>query len=271
MHNYDKFLELKTLKVNIDKDHNIAYVSFNRPDHMNTYNFEMSQELPSCIEAIAEDSNIKILVLSGAGKIFMAGGDIELLKQASHDNQAETLSAISSLHETILSIKTMDKLVIAAVHGACAGAGISIMLAADFAYAAEGTKFNTAYINLGLSPDGGMSYTMPRIIGHKKALELILLSEPFLAHKALELGLINQILSADKTQFDNQIINIAKQLSLKPGFATATIKHLLRNTWDNNIQKQLEAEKNSFLDCTKTADFKKGIENFLNKSESRQK
>jgi 2-(1,2-epoxy-1,2-dihydrophenyl)acetyl-CoA isomerase len=264
MAEYDHFSQLKTLKVTVHHELHIAYITFNRPESMNTYNFDMSKELPSCIEAIAEDNNIKILVLNGAGKIFMAGGDIELLKQAGANNLSETRSAIASLHESILSIQTMDKLVVAAVHGACAGAGISLMLAADLAYVAEGTKFNTAYVNLGLSPDGGMTYTMPRTIGHKKALELILLSEPFFAEDAYRLGLINKVLPQE--QFDTQILNIVKQLSTKPTLAMVNIKKLLNNSWGNNIIEQLEEEKNCFIDCTKTSDFQKGIENFLNKS-----
>ncbi|MBP9722578.1 MAG: enoyl-CoA hydratase/isomerase family protein [Gammaproteobacteria bacterium] len=252
---------LKTLELKV-KD-GVAWLYFNRPLAMNTYNFEMSQELPECIESIAENKDIKILVLSGANNIFMAGGDIELLKQAGQDNQEQTAAAIASLHEVILSLKTMDKLVIAAVQGACAGAGISIMLAADLAYAEEGTKFNTAYINLGLSPDGGMSYSLPRIVGYKKALELILLSELFFAEEAYKLGLVNKVLT--KTEFNDYLNNLTKKLLNKSGPASNNIKNLIRSTWDSSLEQQLNDEKNCFLSCTKTEEFRLGIEDFLNK------
>lgn len=252
---------MKTLKLDIDN--NIAYLRFNRPEAMNTYNFEMSQELPDCIESLAENKKISVVVITGE-PVFMAGGDIEFLKLASSDNQEPTIAAIASLNETILSIQSMDKIVVAGVQGACAGAGLSIMLACDLAYCATGTKFNPAYVHLGLSPDGGMSYTLPRIVGHKKALEMILLSEPFRADEALEIGIVNQVLA--KENFSNQIEQIAFELAKKPRQAVAGIKELLGRSHRNTLQDQLSLELDSFVTCTKTADFKIGVEAFLNKT-----
>lgn len=255
---------MNTLKLEINEETGVAWLYFNRPTAMNTYNFEMSKELPECIESLSENKNIKVVILAGANNIFMAGGDIELLRQAGGNNQEQTAAAIASLHEVVLSIKTMDKLVIAAVQGACAGAGISIMLAADLAYAEEGTKFNTAYIGLGLSPDGGMTYSLPRVVGYKKAMEMILLSEPFLAEYAYELGLVNKVLS--KTNFTDYINTLAKQLTTKSPIAIKHIKTLIRNTWENNLERQLNEEKSCFINCTTTEEFKIGIDNFLNRS-----
>lgn len=262
--NYKNHKDYKTveLKKSEDSEH-IAYLVFNRPHAMNTYDFEMSQELPDCIETISEDNNIKVLVLTGANNVFMAGGDINLLKQASEDNKENTMAVVSALHESIMSIVSMDKLVVAAVEGAVAGAGLSIMLACDFAFAAEGTKFNSAYIHLGLSSDGGMTYTLPRLVGHRKAMEILCMSEPFWAEDAQELGLINQVLSQDN--FANQINQIALELSKKPIDAVKNIKYLLRNSWQNDIKKQLSEEQECFVACTQTNNFKKGIEAFLNK------
>jgi 2-(1,2-epoxy-1,2-dihydrophenyl)acetyl-CoA isomerase len=258
MGKYDK---LTTVKVEIQN--NIAYLTFNRPTAMNTYNFTMSQELPDCIESLAEDSNIKVVVLRGADGIFMAGGDIEFLKQASSGSTESTISAIASLNETILAIQSMEKVVIAAVDGACAGAGISIMLAADLVYCAVGSKFNTAYVNLGLSPDGGMSYSLPRIVGHKKALELILLSKPFKAEDAFAMGIVNQVLA--KENFSEQIEHIAQELAKKPQHAVVSIKNILRESSHNTLQQQLSLELENFVDCTKTKDFQIGVQAFLNK------
>ncbi len=257
-----QYANLKTLKVTIVND--VAYLSFNRPLQMNTYNFEMSQELPDCVESLAEDKSIKVVVLTGEGNVFMAGGDIDLLKNAITENKEHTAAAIASLHESVTSLQNMDKLVIAAVNGACAGAGISLMLCADLAYVAEGTKFNTAYLNLGLSPDGGLTYFLPRVVGHKKALELILLAEPFWAKDAMELGLVNKVLP--KETFMSDVQNIAKQIAAKPFTAVTNIKKLMGQTWQSNLEKQLNDEKTSFIDCTQTSDFQKGIEAFLSKT-----
>lgn len=260
----NKYNNLKTLTVESSKNiPGVAYLTFNRPKAMNTYNLEMSEELPGCIETISEDNEIKLIILRGAENVFMAGGDVGFLKQASEGTEEMTRSAIASLNESITAIVSMEKLVVAAVHGACAGAGISIMLAADFAYAASDTKFNTAYMNLGLSPDGGMSYLLPRLIGHKKALELIVLAEQFLAEDALEIGLINKILPAD-TFFD-QIEIIAQSLVKKSRLATANVKKLLKDNWHHNLSQQLAAEQDSFVACTKTEDFRLNVTAFLNK------
>ena len=259
MSQYAKF---QTLKVSIEDT--IAYLAFNRPESMNTYNFQMSQELPECIESLSEDKAIKVLVISGTGSVFMAGGDIDLLKNAITDNKEHTAAAIASLHECIPSIQTMDKLVIAAVNGACAGAGISIMLSADLAYVADGVKFNTAYLNLGLSPDGGLTHFLPRVVGHKKAAELLLFAEPFYAKDALEFGMVNKMLP--KEDFMEQIKALAQQLAKKPFTGVTNIKKLMRRTWDSSLEQQLNDEKNAFIACTQVSDFKTGIEAFLNKT-----
>jgi 2-(1,2-epoxy-1,2-dihydrophenyl)acetyl-CoA isomerase len=264
----NRYSNLKTLTVQISKNTpGIAYLSFNRPKAMNTYNIEMSEELPGCIETISEDNDIKLLVLRGAEHVFMAGGDIDFLKQASQGTEEMTRAAISSLNESIMALCSMDKLVVAAVHGACAGAGMSLMMAADFAYAASGTKFNPAYINLGLTPDGGMSYLLPRFVGHRKALELIICSEQFLAEDALKIGLINQVLPANN--FFEQIEVIAQNLVRKSKLATANVKKLMKDTWHNNLSQQLSAEQDSFVACTKTQDFVLNVEAFLNKEKNK--
>lgn len=259
------FEQLKTLDVRVEA--NIAYLTFNRPKAMNTYNMTMGEELPDCVETIAEDDNIKVCVIQGANGIFMAGGDVEFLKLASADTAESTTQAIRSLNEAIMSIQSMDKLVVAAVEGACAGAGLSIMLACDLAYCASGTKFNSAYVNLGLSPDGGMSYTLPRIIGYKKALELILLSEPFGAQDAYELGLVTKVLAQE--HFANQISQIVCELAKKPKRAVASIKSMLHSSINNSLEQQLALELENFVECTKTNDFKLGVEAFLNKSKAK--
>lgn len=262
MKNGNIYSELTTLNLIINDS--IAYLTFNRPKAMNTYDIVMSQELPGCIESLAEDESVKLVVLRGANGIFMAGGDINFLKEASLDNQEQTTAAIRSLNETIMSIQSMDKLVVAAVEGACAGAGVSIMLACDLAYCAAGTKFNTAYSALGLTPDGGMSFTMPRMIGIKKAMELILFSEPFWAEDAFDYGLVNKVLA--KEHFDNQISQIVYGLAKMPMRTVVNLKSLIRRSLHNSLEQQLSDELESFVECTKTREFKLGVEAFLNKT-----
>ncbi len=261
MKNTNNYSELTTLSLNISDG--VAYLTFNRPTVMNTYDLVMSRELPGCMESLAEDDNIKLVVLRGANGVFMAGGDLSFLKEASEQNQEQTIAAIRSLNETIMSIMAMDKLVVAAVEGACAGAGISIMLACDFAYCAQGTKFNTAYSSLGLTPDGGMSFTLPRMVGMKKAMDLILLSEPFWAEDAYNYGIVNKVLAKDN--FDYQINQLVQMLVKKPKQTVVNLKALIRHSLSNGLEQQLSEELESFVECTKTLDFKLAVDAFLNK------
>lgn len=255
---------MKTLELEINN--NIAYLKFNRPKYLNSYNWEMSEELPDCLEKIAEDNDIRLLVISGNGNAFMAGGDVNFLKNAIDPNNEEyTLSAISHLNRSIEIIKNMNKIVISAVHGAVAGAGLSIMLATDLVVCDSDTKFNLAYIKLGLSPDGGISYLLPRVIGSRKAAELFLLSDIIAANDASKLNLVNFVF--DSNEYQQKLQKLIKKISKGPKFALDRTKMLLNNTWNNNLNQQQSQEAEYFIACCKTEDFKLGIDAFLNKEQ----
>lgn len=249
--------------LNLEISGKIATLTFNRPEAMNTYNWKMSEELPECLESIVENKEIKVLILKGSNHVFMAGGDVSLLKKAITSSEEFTREAINSLNASIDMIYNMDKIVVAAVEGACAGAGLSIMLAADFAICAENTKFNSAYTALGLTPDGGMSYFLPRIVGTKKALELILYADHFDSKKALELGLVNNVISIEK--FDGFVEKFTQNIANGPMEAQIKVKHLIQSSLEHNLVEQLGMEADCFIASTKTKDFKVGIEAFLNK------
>tara|TARA_R110002124_G_scaffold177391_2_gene345422 strand:- start:8165 stop:8944 length:780 start_codon:yes stop_codon:yes gene_type:complete len=249
--------------LNLEITGKVATLTFNRPEAMNTYNWKMSEELPECLESIVENKNVSILLLRGANNIFMAGGDIGLLEKAITSSEEYTREAINSLNASIDMIYNMDKLVVAAVEGACAGAGLSIMLAADFAICADNTKFNTAYMALGLTPDGGMSYFLPRIVGPKKALELLLCTNHFDAKQASDLGLVNNVISAEK--FDKFINKFVNNLSLGPNGSQLKVKHLIQSSFEHSLNEQLGMEADSFISSTKSKNFAQGIKAFLNK------
>jgi len=249
--------------LNLELSGKIATLTFNRPEAMNTYNWKMSEEIPECLETINENKEIKVLVLKGANHIFMAGGDVSLLQKAITSSEEYTREAINSLNASIDLIYNMDKIVIAAVEGACAGAGLSIMLAADFAICSDNTKFNSAYTALGLTPDGGMSYFLPRIVGTKKALELILFTDHFDAKQASELGLVNNVVSVAK--FDEFVSKFTNNVANGPMSAQIKVKHLIQSSLEHSLQEQLGMEADSFIASTKTKDFKTGIDAFLNK------
>ena len=169
----------------------IATLQFNRPAQLNALDVPTAQALLAAVQEIAADRSVRAVLLKGAGRAFVAGGDLATL-QANPVQGAQDL--LEPLNAAVTLLHGLDAPVIAQVHGAAAGAGLSLMLMCDFVLAAEGTKFNLAYINLGTSCDVGASWALPRLVGLRQALEIALLGEGFDAAEALRLGLINRVL-----------------------------------------------------------------------------
>lgn len=244
-------------------DH-IATISFNRPKAMNSFDNVMADELLALTDQVASDTSIRAVLLNGAGDLFMAGGDIRFF-HASLDNLSQSVKKIvRTLNGSILNIMQMSKPVVASVHGSVAGVGMSFMMACDLAIAADDTKFTMAYSGIGICPDGGGTFNLPRLVGAKKAMEWILLSEIFDAHTAKEHGLINWVVPATKLQ--EQTAQILKRLAHGPTHSYAQTKQLINKTWDSSLEAQLEREVYAFASCTATRDFKVGVTSFLQKT-----
>lgn len=249
----------------LEKKDTIAWISFNRPQAMNSFNQQMSKDLLEVVRDVEQDSSIRAVVLQGAGDLFMAGGDIGFFAENidSLGDSPEGREIFSCLNQAISILHNLPKPVLAGVHGSCAGVGISFMLAADLIIAAEDTKFNLAYTGLGITPDGGASYALPRAIGLQRALQLVLLSEPFTANDAEKYGLVNWVVSSAELP---AILNkTAQRLANGPTKSFANCKRLLRQSLNNDLEQQLELEAESFLNMTKTQDFKSAVLGFVNK------
>jgi 2-(1,2-epoxy-1,2-dihydrophenyl)acetyl-CoA isomerase len=239
----------------------VAYVTFNRPEVLNAYDWQMSQELPVCVEALADNPAIRVVVLQGHGRGFMAGGDISFLKQAQSLQVEKASVAIARLHETVCALKTMDKWVVGVAHGACAGAGLSLLLACDFAIARVGTQFKTAYIDLGLSPDGGMTVFLPRLAGFRKAMEWLVFSKPFFEQEALQYGLLNEVWS--EAEYRQKLEAYVQYLAHTPQEAAVHLKALLRRSYDPDLLAQLHLESEGFLASIHSEDFRERVDAFL--------
>ncbi|HQQ69711.1 MAG TPA: enoyl-CoA hydratase-related protein [Alicycliphilus sp.] len=238
----------------------IVTLQFNRPEAMNALDLATAQALLAAVQDIAQDDSVRAVVLKGAGRAFVAGGDLVTL-QADPVRGARDL--LEPLNQALLLLQDLDAPVIAQVHGAAAGAGLSLMLMCDFVLAAEETKFNLAYINLGTSCDLGASWALPRLVGLRQALEIAMLGETFSAQEALRLGLINRVLPAAELQAAAQAF--AERLASGPTIAYGHMRRLLRAGLDNNLVAQLQAEAASFDACAHSADMREGIDAFLAK------
>jgi len=244
----------------LEVDGSVAHIVFSRPSALNAINIDMAAAFRSAVASVAANPAIRVLVLRGEGRAFMAGGDIAQLA-ADPVNNPERI--IAPLHEGLAQMAELPIPVVAVLHGAVAGAGMSIALAADLALAADNTIFQMAYTRLGASPDASGSWHLPRLVGLRKAMELTLMNDSLDATAAQQLGLVNWVVPADELSARTDALT--KRLADGAVQAFGRSKALLRSAALNTLPEQLEAERQAFQKGAQGAEFKEGAEAFLQK------
>lgn len=249
------------------RDGAIATLTLNRPDVLNVLDEGMVAALLRHATDLGNDASVRVVVVQGAGPHFMAGGDIRMFAALSALPPAERTARfegfLTPVHGALELLVRLPQPVVARVHGACAGFGMSLMAACDLAIAADDAYFTTAYRHIGLTPDGSGTWSLPRIVGPRKAMELVLLSPRLTAAEALALGLVNQVVP--RADLDAAVAKIAGSLASGPALALANAKRLVRESLDHTLSEQLAAEAKSIAQCAGTADFVEGIAAFLAK------
>jgi 2-(1,2-epoxy-1,2-dihydrophenyl)acetyl-CoA isomerase len=241
----------------------IGTMTFNRPEVFNAMSSELIAVFSTMTSEIVRSTTLRALIVKGAGKAFLAGGDVGVFYKE-RNTVADTVKPLGDrLHEGIINLRNMPFPVIAEVQGACAGAGVSVMMACDFAIASTAAQFKTAYTQIGLSPDGGSTYFLPRLVGMRKATELIMLSETIKAEEALALGLVNRVVAPEA--LSNEVQQLAERLAQGATQAYARAKRLINQSWQTPIQQHLDDEIAYFADCARTDDFKEGVTAFVEK------
>jgi 2-(1,2-epoxy-1,2-dihydrophenyl)acetyl-CoA isomerase len=241
----------------------VATITLNRIQVLNALDSQMIVQLRAACERAEHDAAARAVVLRGAGPAFLAGGDIAFFRANLPRMPALVRECGAELGHAILALRRAPKPVLASVHGAVAGAGLSLMAAADLAIAAAGTKFTVAYSRIGTSPDGGATHFLPRLLGTRRALELMLLSDAFDEQAALRFGLVNWVTSAE--QLGSETEALARRLALGPTLAFGEIKRLINESPDQVLAAQLEAEVEAFARCAATRDFAEGVTAFVEK------
>ena len=244
----------------LERDGAVATLRFNRPAALNAVDVSMAQAFLRAARELAGDPSVRALVLCGAGKGFMAGGDLATLRANPRQGAADLLGP---LHEALTVLAAMNAPLIAQVHGVAAGAGLSLMLQADFVIAAEGTRFNLAYVNIGASCDVGASWALPRLVGLRRALEIAMLGDTLSCAQALQEGLVNRVVPA--AELDTQVQALAQRLAAGPTVALGHLRRLMRASFDRDLPAQLAAEAAAFIQCAETEDFRTGIDAFFAK------
>jgi 2-(1,2-epoxy-1,2-dihydrophenyl)acetyl-CoA isomerase len=225
----------------LDRTDGVATLTMNRPESMNSLSTELKDALVQALADVGTDDSVRAVVLTGSGRGFCVGQDLSEHIQLLQAGDPAPLSTVSEHYNPIaLSLAQMPKPVIAAVNGTAAGAGASFSFACDFRIVAEGAKFLLAFANVGLSLDSGASWTLPRLIGAGRALELSLLGRPITAETAQQYGLVTQLVPADQVLATAQ--QLAAQLAAGPTVAYAAIKNAIHYGATATLQPALDNE-----------------------------
>lgn len=242
----------------------VAVLTLDRPDALNALDTAMAEGLAAALARCEADAAVRCVLLRG-GEHFMAGGDIRQFHAMLGEPEALRRPVIERLiqlaHLSILSIRRMPKPVLASVRGACAGYGLSLVLACDLALAADDAYFTLAYARIGASPDGGSTYHLPRVVGHRRAMEIALLADRIDAAQAASLGLVNRTVTAEN--LDEEAARLARRLADGPTAAYARTKALLNQSHARDLPSQLQAEAEAFAASSATDDFAEGVQAFL--------
>lgn len=245
----------------------VATLTFNRPAVLNVLDVAMMDALVAHTGAVAADSSLRVLLLRGAGPHFMAGGDLrcfaDLLAEPPADLAGAFERIVLRVQTAIENLHRMPQIAVAAVHGAVAGFGLSIAAACDVVVAADNAVFASAYRHIGVTPDGGATWSLPRTVGLRRALDICLLGERFGADEAQRIGLVSRVVARD--ELDATVAGIVTRLESGPRIALRNVKQLLRDSFDRSLAVQLEAEAKSFAECAATPDFAEGVDAFLAK------
>ena len=248
----------------VQQESGVATLTMNRPEVLNAFNDLLLEELTEAVEEVAHDESVRCVVLTGAGRAVGSGQDVSAFNTAPDDSEPIRVSEhLTRYHQLVLALHGMPKPVIAAVHGVAAGISCNIALACDLRIAAENARFVEAFARIGLVPDGGGGYFLPRLIGLGKALEMALLAEEVSGREAERLGLVNKCVPVD--EFESFTISLARRLAQGPTRSYALIKELMYRSLEGDLQSTLKLEGELQDIAINTTDHREGVTAFLEK------
>jgi 2-(1,2-epoxy-1,2-dihydrophenyl)acetyl-CoA isomerase len=255
--------DLNTLTIEVDGP--IGTLTLDRPDSLNAMSPEMIGELTVASAWLADRAPIRALIVTGAGRAFCAGGDVNWFKRGVDDPDVDLPSEVRRgaevLHQAIVDFRRLPYPMIAAVNGAAAGAGMSLALSCDIRIASEDAFLAIAYGRIGASPDGGMTYFLPRVVGPSKALELALNDPNLDANAALEAGLLSEVVPAE--QLMERAREKAEKLAVKAPHYVRMAKRLLHESIEHSLTDHLQLERHGIADSMGTEDLRRGVTAFF--------
>ncbi len=249
--------------IQYDVSEGVATITLNRPDSLNSVNEQLGRELIDALRSAEKDAAARALVLTGAGRAFCAGQDLR-------ERQGSSVSLGDSLrtryNPIILRMRRLEKPIVGGVNGVAAGAGMSLALACDMIVASEKAQFIEVFMRVGLVPDSGSSYFLPRLVGYAKAFELMSLAEPLAATDALSLGIVNRVVPGEDMQSTTR--ELALRLAQSPTRSIGLLKRELNRALDAGLEEALEYEAHMQELAGRTEDHKEGVAAFVEKRQA---
>jgi 2-(1,2-epoxy-1,2-dihydrophenyl)acetyl-CoA isomerase len=260
---YDKNTEgLVETKLIATREDAVVVITLNRPEVYNALDLEMVKTLAEKLTEVGSDETVRAVIITGAGKAFCAGGDLKLI-QSSKGEAAGIHQLVTYFHQGVREIRRMNKPVVAAINGVAAGGGFSLALACDFRVMARSAILRQAYTSSGLCLDGGSSFTLPRLVGLARSMEIVAFDKPMDSEQSLKWGLVTQVVE------DEEVLDAARKMAatLAEGSAHAygACKGLLTDSFNTPLEPQLENEGRSICTCAAHSDAQEGIQAFLEK------
>ena len=242
----------------------VATLVMNRPERMNAINKDLAEALNEALDRLSGDAEVRVVVITGAGRAFCAGGDLGIIGKGHREKNTRELQPIlRSGMQIVLKVRTMPQPVIAAIHGPAAGAGMNIALAADIRIASDEASFGQNFAKVGLFPDYGGTYFLPELVGPAIAAELFYTGDMIDAATALRLGLVNRLVPA--AHLEAEVTALAQKIAQGPPMAVKAVKRMLFGSSRKNLERALELEVEEQMKCFQSEDCGEGIAAFFEK------
>jgi 2-(1,2-epoxy-1,2-dihydrophenyl)acetyl-CoA isomerase len=256
--------------IDIAEDDRIVTITLNRPDKLNAFAGHMRRDLGEALEEAGSDHNVRVVVITGAGRAFCAGGDVKFMAELSERQDTEEFSRLlGSARRVITAIRQMTKPVIASVNGPAAGAGFNLALACDLRIASTAASFSQSFVKVGLHPDWGGTFFLPRLVTTNKACELFFLGEAIDAKEAFNLGIVNRLVAPE--ELESATRQLAERLREAPPMVVAAAKQAIYMSQGADLETMLRYENEVQLRCFESQDGREGIQAFLEKREPKFK
>lgn len=246
----------------------IVTITLNRPDKLNAFVGHMRRDLAEALEHAGSDRSVRVVIVTGAGRAFCAGGDVAFMAELMNRRDAEEFSRILGAgRRVITAIRQMTKPVIASINGPASGAGCNLAFACDLRIASNNATFSQSFAKVGLHPDWGGTYFLPRLVTPNKACEMFFLGESIDAAEAFRLGIVNQVVAPE--ELENATMQFAERLRAAPPIALAAAKHAVYMSEAADLEEMLRYEIEAQLRCFESEDGHEGVRAFLEKREPR--